>query len=71
MDCDEIEELECEAIRPGERKHYTTDPTVQKFFAETALPDDAAAAGAGKRTRVIYLTTPGAEEVKKDIEKSQ
>ena len=61
LNCDEIEELECELIRPGARKHHTTDPTVQRFYAETALQDDVAA-GAGKRIRVIHL---GTEEVKK------
>ena len=61
LNCDEIEELECEPIRPGARKHHTTDPTVQRFYAETALQDDVAA-GAGKRIRVIHL---GTEEVKK------
>ena len=50
----EIEELVCEPIRPGERKPYTSDPTVQKFYDETALAGDPAAA-TGKRIRVIHL----------------
>ena len=60
-DIHELQELEIEPIRPGERKPYTSDPTVRKFYDETALAGDPAAA-AGKRLRVIHL---GTEEVNK------
>ena len=60
---DEIEDLEIEPIHPGKSKQpYTSHPTVQQFYATTALQGDPAAAGTDKRLRVIHH---GTEEVKK------
>ena len=39
----EIQEMVCEPIRPGMRKPFMSDPTVQKFYDETALAGDPAA----------------------------
>ena len=59
---DEIEDLVIEPIHPGKSKQpYTSHPTVQTFYATTALQGDPAA-GTDKRLRVIHH---GTEEVKK------
>jgi hypothetical protein len=49
---DGIKEMEYMPILPGARNHFTTHTRVKQFFDETALRNDAA--GAGKRTRVIW-----------------
>ena len=61
-DIDEMKSVEIEPVRPGMRKSFMSDPTVQTFYATTALQGDLAAAGARKRLRVIHH---GTEEVKK------
>ena len=61
-DIPELEELEMDPIRPGKGKPFMSDPAVQTFYATTALQGDPAAAGAGKRLRVIHH---GTEEVNK------
>ena len=61
-DIQELEELDIEPIHPGKGKSFMSDLTVQEFYAETVLAGDPAAAGAGKRIRVIHH---GTEELKK------
>jgi len=61
-DIQELEDLDIEPIRPGVTKSFMSHSTVQRFYAETVLAGDPAAAGAGKRIRVIHH---GTEEVKK------
>ena len=58
---DEMTSLEIEPIHPGIRKPFMSDPTVQTFYATTALQGDPAA-GTDKRLRVIHH---GTEEVNK------
>ena len=58
----ELEELDIKPIPPGMSKSFMSHSTVQRFYAETVLAGDPAAAGAGKRIRVIHH---GTEEVKK------
>ena len=58
----ELEELDIKPIPPGMSKSFMSHSTVQRFYAETVLAGDPAAAGAGKRIRVIHH---GTKEVKK------
>ncbi len=54
---DEMKSVEIEAIHPGKGKPFMSDLIVQQFYATTALQGDPAAAGAGKRLRVIHHGT--------------
>jgi hypothetical protein len=52
LDSDGIKEMEYMPILPGPSNHFTTHTRIKQFFDETALRNGAA--GAGKRTRVIW-----------------
>jgi hypothetical protein len=60
---DGIKEMEYMPILPGARNHFTTHTRIKQFFDETALRNDAA--GAGKRTRVIWHGIEDAEKADK------
>jgi hypothetical protein len=65
LDSDGIKEMECTAILPGKRNHFTTHKRIIKFLDQTALRNDAAPAPAGKRTRVICHGNEDAEKADK------
>ena len=65
LDSDGIKEMECTAILPGKRNHFTTHERIKTFLDQTALRNDAAPAPAGKRTRVICHGNEDAEKADK------